>query len=1140
MIKRVAPRYKTVFSPLCVFLIAVLGVALSAPIAAQEEPAQEEADGSRQVDGTVAEDIRTASFYELSRWLERLELPTRGSRRDLEKRLFEHYGLEYEEPARGEGGREIIIESAQESRYFELDEIDQRYIRLRGGVTLRMEDPDEGATHTISAEELVFNRDTESLTARGDIEYVIDRGTSSERFTGERLTIYLDDWDGVFLEGTSTREREISGRELEFRYSGDYITRSPDDIVTLEDGVITSSQGEPPYYRIRAKKIWVLGPGEWGLRGASLYVGRVPLMYLPFFFRPGDKLFFNPVVGAKDREGGFLQTTTYVVGQKDPDEAQVSVLQLAEGETGNLVRERDGLFMRPAEDPEEAEPEEDTLKVLADVYTTLGAYVGLQADYQDLAFADNLEADVGIGVSKNIYDRGGLLYTDRFVEEDGSTSVSWNTTEIAGVMLPFRYNLSLDGDINRGGLSLDTTLEWFSDPFVLQDFGKRAESMDWLSLVDPEEQGEEPTGREQSDLDWRAVFGYRADVEDLSPYVGRLSVDRLEVSARWLSRELSESDLEAQVLEADRSPESEFYFPESLVLPAVDLTATGTLAEGEAGRRSDRSHRDSDEDENAEEDEGADSESGGEGDGSHEESAGGEPPLPKPPWNGSQNGDSRGSSPSDGEFRPPEIRGDLEGLLARAPLSYEVGYSFRPTLRVDNEYRDRPWTTPEDVNFEFEYSSVTTNNRLSSNYLFGFYGRLFELDGRIRADGKYRTLYNEWDPEDQTIERLRADSYDYSSVSVAHDFTSRTYPFQDNLYVGDSNLSYTLDATYYRRAYAGDEAFDDPEYDDYFFDWTDEYISSHNLAGDLRVDYWGATQSLKIVGNLPPIDNTYDGTLTLRTGPLTSQVQTSAAREDDLWELDPLRVTETLEMGDNVRLREALVYDIERDRLRSSRTGTKLWWLTADYSAEYTTGYNFNEATRRFEETSGEAFRPVEAAVGIDADYETEPFWKRRTTVGFRFDSDLRMDLQRFNQSSLDVRFGMNARVHEFLDLSVSSTSSNGVVYRYVDDLAEQVGVEPKNPFTDLARSFNFFNIDDRRESDFNLSRIDVEATHYLGDWVLNVQYSGFPEQTPGDDGRDRFEWQREFSIFLEWMPIPEFNSEIDVTDEEGVTYGRR
>lgn len=1076
---------------------------------------------------TIPEDIRTASFYELSLWLERLGLSTRGARREFERRLFGHYGLEYTEPEAGEGGREIVIESALESSYFELDEIDQRYVRLRGGVVLRMEDRDEGVIHTIAAEELVFNRETEAITARGSIEYVIDRGTSSERFTGEQLTVYLDDWEGVFLEGTSRREREIRGRDLEFRYSGAYITRSPDDVVTLEDGVITSSQGEPPYYRIRAQKIWVLGPGEWGLQGASLYVGRVPLLYLPFFFRPGDRLFFNPVVGVKNREGAFLQTTTYLVGRKDPEQSQISVLQLAETAGEGVPREIDGLFLRPVGNPDEAEPpSENTLKLLGDVYTTLGAYIGLDADFADLGFAETLQAALGVGVSKNIYNRGGLLYTDRYIEPDGSTSVGWNSTQLGETSLPFRYNSSLTWTLDRDPFTVDTTFEWFSDPFVLQDFGDRSEAMDWLSLVDPEQQAETQTDIEQDELTWSAVTGFRPDVPGLEPYVERLDIDRLELSARWLSRDIEDTDLTDRVLTADRSPESQFYFPESLVLPSISVTAAGTLAEGEVGTGTDGNGGDAGDD-------------GDEGSGNGETGAEEAPDL-RPPWTAGGDGAAPGDA-RDGEApRPPEIRGDLEGIVTRTPMSYSLDYTFRPTLRIDNEYLDREWDTPGDVDFAYEYSTLTTNNALTGNYRLGFYDRLFEVDGTLRTTGRYRELYNEWDPADPAIETLRTDSFDYSELTVGNDLTVRAYPVQDNLYVGNSNLSYTLDATYFRRGYDGLDRFDDPVYRNYFFDWTTEYVSSHNVAGDLRVDYWNATQSLRVVGNLPPIDNRYDGTLNLVTGPLTSQLQTSALREGATWVYEPLRITETLSFfDDELSLRERLVYDIEEDRVNSTVTNLELWWLTADYRAEYTTGYEFDDAQNTFLETEDETLRPVEAAVGLDVDYETDPFWKRRVTVGVGLNSDLRMDLQRFTQSSLDVEFSFTAGVYEFLDLSISSTSSNALVYRYVPSLADRVGVEPKNGFADLARSFNFFNLEDRRESDFNLKRVDVEATHYLGDWVLSFEYAGIPERVEGDDGRDRFEWRREFAIFLEWLPIPELNTDIQINDDEGVTYGR-
>jgi hypothetical protein len=473
-------------------------------------------------------------------------------------------------------------------------------------------------------------------------------------------------------------------------------------------------------------------------------------------------------------------------------------------------------------------------------------------------------------------------------------------------------------------------------------------------------------------------------------------------------------------------------------------------------------------------------------------------------------------------------------------MSYRLGYTLRPTVRVDNEYLDTDWQEPEDIDFAYEYSTLTTNNSLIGDYDLGFYDRLFEVDGSLRTNARYRDLYNEWDPDDPGIESLRTDSFEYSRTTVGNDLTVRAFPARDNLYIGDSNLSYTLNATYYRRGYDGLDEFDDPVYKNYFLDWTTEYVSAHNVAGDLKVDYWDATQSLRVVGNLPPIDNRYDGTLNLVTGPLTSRLQTSALRENELWIYEPLQVTETLAFGDVVSLREHFVYDIEADRVSSSETNLELWWLTGDYRAEYTTGYEFDDAQNAFIETPDEEFRPVEAAVGVDVDYETDPLWKRRITLGLRVNSDLRMDLQRFTQSSLDFQFGFTAGIHEFLDLSISSTSSNGLVYRYVPSLADRVGVEPKNGFVDLTRSFNFFDIEDRRASDFNLKRVDIEAVHYLGDWVLTFEYSGLPEQVEGADGRDRFEWRREFAIFLEWVPIPELNTDVQVTDEEGVTYGRR
>ncbi len=327
-------------------------------VSAQTTPPAASPSGGDQAGSTtellaksIPRDIDTASFYQLADWLRQLGLSTKGDRRELMARLYEHYGLKPppEQPP-ATTGRLITIESARGSSYFRIEQADQRYLRLSGGVDLKMVDRKTGDIHEIKADEIVFNQTENILTARGHIRYTITRGTQTELFTGQGLTFGLDDWDGFFIDGTSYRTQQIEGKPFDFSYSGTYISRSKDNIVVLDGGVITSSQAKPPNYEIRAKRIWVLDQGEWGLQDAMLYVGRIPVLYLPFFFKPGKQVIFHPALGFRSREGSYLQTTVYIVGQKQDTSSPLSFLQL--GEEGlNAPREPKGLFLQLKKQP---------------------------------------------------------------------------------------------------------------------------------------------------------------------------------------------------------------------------------------------------------------------------------------------------------------------------------------------------------------------------------------------------------------------------------------------------------------------------------------------------------------------------------------------------------------------------------------------------------------------------------------------------------------------------------------------------------------------------------------------------------------------------------------------------------------------
>ncbi|MCX7029750.1 MAG: LPS-assembly protein LptD, partial [Spirochaetes bacterium] len=317
---------------LLAFLIAAAGIGKAAaqelppagPAAVEDagKPAQGAAD---LVAGTLAKDIETASFYELIAWCRSLGLAESGSRRELQERLRNHYGL----PAAGEPaapGRTVTVRSARSAEYFTVEQADETYLVLSGDVVVELRDAEAGATHTIRAGRLIFNQARRTLSAGGGVEYTLEEGGRTETFEGRSLSLDLDTWEAAFTDGRTSKTQSRGDRELTFTFEGTSITRLAGDQVVLEEGEFTSCDLVDPHWAVRARKVWILAAGEWALRDAVLTVGRVPVLWMPFFFYPGDRLVFNPSFGFRQREGAFVQTTTYLIGRRKEEESMFSFL----------------------------------------------------------------------------------------------------------------------------------------------------------------------------------------------------------------------------------------------------------------------------------------------------------------------------------------------------------------------------------------------------------------------------------------------------------------------------------------------------------------------------------------------------------------------------------------------------------------------------------------------------------------------------------------------------------------------------------------------------------------------------------------------------------------------------------------------
>ncbi|MBL7006433.1 MAG: hypothetical protein ISR78_05065, partial [Spirochaetia bacterium] len=138
-------------------------------------------------------------------------------------------------------------------------------------------------------------------------------------------------------------------------------------------------------------------------------------------------------------------------------------------------------------------------------------------------------------------------------------------------------------------------------------------------------------------------------------------------------------------------------------------------------------------------------------------------------------------------------------------------------------------------------------------------------------------------------------------------------------------------------------------------------------------------------------------------------------------------------------------------------------------------------------------------------------FWKNRIILSTDFISNWNYNFQNPSDNLLSVSFAFTIKIEEFLDISIVSKSRNSATHRYmnVSDFLD-----------DLFKSFNFFNINDRYDSNFNLSEIEMHIIHYMKDWNLNFDYSGKVALNSDNE----YVWSPLASIYIAWKAVPEID----------------
>ncbi len=501
-------------------------------------------------------------------WCRNLGLDDSGSRKDLQNRLAEHYKVKLPlEAIRGK--RVVTVKSARESQYFTLSDVNEKYVVLRGDVVIEIRDETQGSVQEVKADSVTYNQTRHTMSAQGDVSYTITKDKEKQNYTGTSFSFDLDSSEGVFYDGSTTKEVTQADQKLTYTFEGTTISRLSNNTVILQDGSFTTSQPVDPFWQIRASDVWILAPSEWAVDNAVLMVGRVPLLYIPAFFWPGDELFFHPNPGYDNRTGVYIQTTTYLIGRKKTEDNPFSFLQMTEAGGGSAFREEiRGLFLRkiPGESPP---PDKGSLKLLLDGYSRLGVFTGLSGDFSPLA-----TFRAALGFSRSIFlfsDSSGQYYTPYYSQ---TGLMYWNTSSILGTVLPFRFGL--DGSIQTSSdmYSMSWKFAYYSDPTFIADFYNRSEGLNFSAVLQSTQNPVQTAATAtQPNLSWDYVSKLDLTKVVKSPLIQSISFPTLNMNMTWQSKDVPGASVDP--LASD--PGHTFYYPSSITFPNVSFSVSGEI-----------------------------------------------------------------------------------------------------------------------------------------------------------------------------------------------------------------------------------------------------------------------------------------------------------------------------------------------------------------------------------------------------------------------------------------------------------------------------------------------------------------------------------------------------------------------------------
>lgn len=950
---------------------------------------------------------------------------------EMQEALLAYHGLSVEREALLSGTqRDFEVTIAQADS---ITRLSSSLFIAEGGVHITITTLDDGRSRTISADRLIIDIDTSRIIAHSSVLY-----EDEEQMGSVEAAILSFDWSNnnlFIVDALLFNEYGKEGEEPLVLYNHAETVRavSLGELTIYRQGVI-AMRTEDPLSSIKATQMTFRPGGDLLAKGATVQIGRVPLLWVPFFPFIQNRMVGNPAIGINSDRGMFVSTTWELVGRYP---------KIGVGGQSDAV----ALFSKKSD---------EDLTPGTIIYTKANEVTGVEAWAKETSsyvalFADAYEqAGVSLGLDTNL----SLLNKRLTISGLSLLAVYPDGVETLTALSeapPLRYLAEpvITFDASYAKLSLELPL--YSDPSVKSLYANRLTA---FTIEGPLGKALEFPTDFKGDITtavWKLNASFTFPSQYTKPYLSSLTIPTLTAQV-------------TRKYKYDKIEKIYGWEYTEVVLPNLTARAAGTVFSFKkpVAKKS-------------------------------------AAPNPAPA--------SKASIPSD-PLLVPFYAAEQPKKKSTTSASREITLSYTAEQRFNQRLK------PESGEKEYRYS-------LSKGSL-----RLFAT-----PHSTWLTVTEELAPQLSIVEDLNKKTFYTKEAQLF--LTSR-------IAVPIVGLEYQLSQRLARSKVTEDTKLGVTVTEEGAL-FTKEQVTTHRLLLSKSFALGAGSIKGSVTMVLPPLQQSLVPLLTWQSGPVTLSASAKFLEEDEALTADQVSASFkysdglfTASFAPTYRLKEEGLLWSERLSLSQAfswQSPSKFWNLgqTFDFSgASKTYGAHYVDRLSIKAQiphlllsysVSGpiEHLKPLELKGSIALLEGQWRFYKRRIALFWGIESSLSFQFQDTYASKFEIQASLGLSIAEFLDCTVSVKSVNTGFYRYWegDDFIFA------RLWEDLARSFDFVG-NGRRNTQFNLSSVNFDLVHDLGDWSLNCKYSASVVLS-----NNQYEWVPTVSVFLTWKMM----SELDIAE---------